>query len=187
MRANSTSVSFVLDKHEVRDYIRYTLIDSPRAKRGLWIERLVVLLLIATPLGVSDAVDSSGSRAASALVLGLGILLPVAYVMPWLFRRARVELMMIRQIGSPYILGNWRFTVLEEGLDYEHDASSGLLKWGVLHHVESWSKGVYVFTGKNIAYVIPASAFATEVEAGEFVAGVTQRLEAAKSNAVAPR
>lgn len=174
------TVTFDLDRTALSDYVRYSLLRSPQARRGLVVERVLVFVLgAAVPLTRAMALGTS-----RALLIGTALALvlvaPVAVFLPRVWRLARAEMMTARQAAtSENILGTWTYTLQDDGLAYYHRAGDGVMRWKALDRVEAPSSGVYVFTSKDRAFVIPATAFRGSEAAVVFAHRIAERIEGA--------
>lgn len=171
-------LTFDLNYAEYRDYVRHDLMRSRRARRGIWVERMVVLVLaLVGPIARGVVIGTTEAIALSVLT-GAAVALPLAVGLPWVWRLARVEIVSSGRAADRRLLGCWDFEFTAEGLAYHNGYGSGVTRWSSLEHVDAVATGVYIYLPDRTAYVLPSAAFAGKNAMEDFARAVTERMTA---------
>jgi hypothetical protein len=163
-------LEFESSEEDVRAFVRYTM-----HRRFPGVLLLVAMRLVFVYQAVVTALSLRPTGPVSwmiAIALSAGLLVLAWKIPAWLLD---VGVALNPNPGGHAVPGTWTVASTATGLAHRHPDGEGSVPWDGIREVVSTPKGLYVFVSRREALVIPAHAFASAEEMGEFAAEVERR------------
>jgi hypothetical protein len=154
-------IEFDLLPGDVSEFVRYTTLESARARRFMRIER-VALAGVAAALGLVRGLFEGDLR----LVAFYGAIsclagLPTAWIIPWLNRHLSARIGGERQSRPGGPVGRWLFHISNLGIDYAYPVQAATIPWQGIEGVDVTEHALYVFTTPVRAFIVVRRALSS--------------------------
>lgn len=163
------TIDYDVAPQDIKDFVHYTLFESVSARRRLLLTRLAIVGLLVGYAGWRATAHPDGPSALGFIAPVALVAIPLAWFITWVSRTVVSSIVSERQVSTTHALGHWTLVVDSEGLHHTHVAGSGSAPWFTIDRIERSTKGVYLFTSRDVARIVPSSAFDNEPGADAFV------------------
>lgn len=150
-------LTYELTGDDVWPLHKYVMLHSPQFKR---VRPLLLLPVFGAVMGASAGGFSPLSLLVGVVMLGALI---------WLTPRLMKKQVIAQSAKQPGLLGVHTIRIDEAGVHSKTPLHEGNVGWNGITEVVSYRDHLFLFTGPQVAYIIPKRAFAGPDDADQFL------------------